>query len=99
MHAVIPNTKYYVNCLCLQANYDRYFACADVYMPAITYGLLEYYNDLQIDRGISEAYDLKFVHIMLKGFYGLQKMTEMDEIDYNSATIVLAKRKTFLPIN
>lgn len=64
-------------------------------MPAVTYGLLEYYNDLQSDRGIGEAMDLKFVHIMLKGFFGLEKMSEMDEINFNDPMIMLAQRKTF----
>lgn len=78
----------------MQPNYDRYFACAGATMPAVTHGLLEYYNDMQSDRGISEAFDLKFMHIMLKGFYGLAKMSEMNDIDFNDPIMVLAKRKT-----
>lgn len=67
-------------------------------MPAVTYGLLEFYNDLQKERGIGEAYDLKFIHVMLKGFYGTEKMSEMVDIDYDDPIIVLAKRKPFFAI-
>lgn len=66
-------------------------------MPAVTYGLLEYYNGLQKDRGIGEAFDLKFIHIMLKGFFGMGKMSQMAEIDFNDPVIMLAKRETFFP--
>lgn len=77
----------------LQSNFDRYFAHADATMPALIYGLLEYYNDLQTTRGIGEAFDLKFVHIMLKGFYGIEKISTMNEINYSDPVIMLAKRK------
>lgn len=65
-------------------------------MPATTYGLLDYYNNLQRERGIGEAFDLKFIHIMLKGFLGFEKMSEMHDIDFNDPTIVLAKSKLFV---
>lgn len=65
-------------------------------MPAVTYGLLEYYNDVQTLRGIGEVFDLKFIHIMLKGFLGVEKMSEIVDVDYNDPVIVLAKRKSHL---
>lgn len=61
-------------------------------MPAVTYGLLQYYNDVQTLRGIAEVFDLKCIHIMMKGFLGVEKMSEMVDIDYNDSVIVLAKR-------
>lgn len=62
----------------------------------MTYGLLEYYNDVQTLRGIGEVFDLKYVHLMIKGLLGVEKMSELDEVDYNDPVLVLAKRKSYL---
>lgn len=62
----------------------------------MTYGLLEYYNDVQTLRGIGEVFDLKYVHLMIKGLMGVEKMSELDEVDYNDPVLVLAKRKSYL---
>lgn len=80
---------------CSQANLGRFFPCANATMPAVTYGLLEYYNDVQILRGIGEVFDLKYIHITLKGFFGIEKMSEMVEIDFNDPVLLLAKRKFY----
>lgn len=84
---------------CSQSNYNRYFACADATLPAMAYGLLEYYNDVEKTRGIGEPFDLKFLHIMMKGFYGIEKISERVEINYSDPIILLAKRKTFFTVH
>lgn len=64
-------------------------------MPASTYGLLEFYNGIQEERGIGEAYDLKIVHVMLKGFYGMQKMSEMEEVDFDDPILLFLQNVSF----